>query len=183
MEDAQILQLYQNRNQAAILETDQKYGAYCHTISMNLLGIREDAEECVNDTYHAAWIRIPPEQPQSLRAFLGRIVRNLSISRFRSNRAQKRFLPVGMLLAELDECIPDPHTVEETTELHELSKTISRWLDGLTPEDRTLFVRRYWYGDAVQDLAHQRCCTLNSLALRLHRLRRRLKQYLEAENL
>ena len=65
MEDAQIIQLYQNRNQAAILETDRKYGSYCLTISMNLLGIREDAEECVNDTYHAAWIRIPPEYPRS----------------------------------------------------------------------------------------------------------------------
>lgn len=142
MEDAQIIQLYQNRNQAA-------------------------------------WVRIPPEYPRSLRAFLGRIVRNISISRFRGNQAQKRCQPVGTLLAELEECVPDPHTVEETTELHELSSSISRWLDGLSPEDRVLFVRRYWYGDAVKDLARRRGCTANSLALRLHRLRQQLKNHLE----
>ena len=86
MEDQQIVALYHQRSEGAIWETDRKYGPFCRRIAMNILTIREDAEECVNDTYHAAWNRMPPELPASLRAFLGRITRNLSISRFRANR-------------------------------------------------------------------------------------------------
>ena len=180
MTDEQILQLYFDRDQSAIAETDRKYGSYCYSIAANLLG-REDSEECVNDTYHAAWTHIPPEIPQSLKAFLGRIVRNLSISRFRRTHARKRSSGTDVLLSELEDCLPDTHTVEAEADSRELSRLISSWLASLSGDDRALFVLRYWHGTAVQELAKQCGCTPNALSLRIRRLRKSLKHYLEAK--
>lgn len=180
MTDEQIILLYFDRDQAAIAETDRKYGSYCYSIASNLLG-REDSEECVNDTYHAAWTHIPPEVPQSLKAFLGRIVRNLSISRFRRSHAQKRSSGTDVLLSELEDCLPTPQTVETEADSRELSRLISSWLATLSGDDRALFVLRYWHGSAVQDLAEKCGCTPNAVSLRIRRLRKNLKHYLEAK--
>ena len=180
MTDEQIIRLYFDRDQAAIAETDRKYGSYCYSIASNLLG-REDSEECVNDTYHAAWTHIPPEVPQSLKAFLGRIVRNLSISRFRRSHAQKRNSGVNILLSELEDCLPSAVTVESEVDSRELSRLISSWLATLSGDDRTLFVLRYWHGTAVQNLAEKCGCTPNAISLRIRRLRKGLKHYLEAK--
>lgn len=180
MTDEQIIRLYFDRDQAAIAETDRKYGSYCYSIASNLLG-REDSEECVNDTYHAAWTHIPPEVPQSLKAFLGRIVRNLSISRFRRSHAQKRSSGTDVLLSELEDCLPTPQTVETEADSRELSRLISSWLATLSSDDRALFVLRYWHGSAVQDLAEKCGCTPNAVSLRIRRLRKNLKHYLEAK--
>ena len=180
MTDEQIIRLYFDRDQAAIAETDRKYGSYCYSIASNLLG-REDSEECVNDTYHAAWTHIPPEVPQSLKAFLGRIVRNLSISRFRRSHAQKRSSGTDVLLSELEDCLPTPQTVETEADSREPSRLISSWLATLSSDDRALFVLRYWHGSAVQDLAEKCGCTPNAVSLRIRRLRKNLKHYLEAK--
>lgn len=180
MTDEQIIRLYFDRDQAAIAETDRKYGAYCYSIASNLLG-REDSEECVNDTYHTAWTRIPPEVPQSLKAYLGRIVRNISISRFRRSHAQKRNNGTDVLLSELEDCLPSAETVESEVDSRELSRLISSWLATLSGDDRALFVLRYWHGAAVQDLAEKCGCTPNALSLRIRRLRKSLKYYLEAK--
>lgn len=179
MEDKQIIALYHRRSEQAIAETDAKYGALCRSIAQNILSIREDAEECVNDTYHSAWLQMPPQWPRSLQAFLGRITRNLSISRFRANHARKRYAGLELMLSELDECIPDPRDVEQIVDGRQLSTLISRWLDTLPGEERTLFIRRYWYGDSLQTLAGDR--TPAQLAQRMYRLRRQLKTFLESE--
>lgn len=180
MNDREILALYQRRQEAAIAATAEKYGGLCRRISENLLG-PEDAEECVNDVLHAAWTRIPPEAPNSLGAWLGRVTRNLSISRFRKNRAQKRHTGMDVLLSELNDCLPDPVDVAEAVEAAELSEILSSWLDCLPREDRSAFIRRYWYGDAVQKLAEEIGCTPAQMSQRLLRLRKKLKKHLEAK--
>lgn len=179
MEDTQIIALYFQRNESAITETATKYGAFCHKIAMNILSIHEDAEECVNDTYHSVWNRIPPANPCSFRAFLGRITRNLSISRFRAMRAKKRYHGMELMLLELEECIPASNTVEMTIEMQELSMYISDWLYTQSEKDAMLFVRRYWYGDSVQDLAKNTDTTAAKMAQTMLRLRKSLKTYLE----
>ena len=179
MEDRQIVALYHRREESAVAETARKYGSFCRTIAMNILGVPEDAEECVNDTWHAAWRQMPPERPVSLKAFLGRITRNLSISRYRASRAQKRYAGLELMLSELEECVPSAVSVERTVEQKELGVQISDWLDTLREEDCRLFVRRYWYGEAVKTLAAEEDCTENAISLRLRWLRGRLKTYLE----
>lgn len=179
MEDKQIIELYFQRNETAISETANKYGAFCHKIAMNILSIREDAEECVNDTYHSVWNQIPPTNPNSFRAFLGRITRNLSISRFRTLRAQKRYAGMELMLSELEECIPTQNTVESTIESKELTHYINEWLTALPEQDAILFLRRYWFGDSVKDLAQKTNTTAAKMAQTMLRLRKSLKAYLE----
>lgn len=183
MEDGQIIELYHSRDEAAIAESEKKYGGLCRCIAMGILSVREDAEECVSDTWHAAWRKMPPERPGSLRAFLGRITRNLSISRYRANRAQKRYDGMEVMLSELSDCIPSPNDVERHLDRSFLAGTISRWLDSLPGEDRRLFVRRYWYGDSVQALALESGCPAGRMAQRMLRLRRSLKTVLEKEGI
>ena len=113
MEDNQIVGLYWQRSEDAIPETARKYGAYCLSLARNLSDTREDAEECVNDTYYEAWTSMPEERPDNLRAWLGRVVRNIAVDRFRKNRAQKRDGRLDVLLDELDECVPDPSSDPE----------------------------------------------------------------------
>ena len=181
MEDIQIIDLYWLRDERAISETDSKYGAFCHKIAMNILRSFQDSEECVSDTYGRCWDTMPPQRPGSLRAYLGTIIRNLSISRYRSSRAQKRFGGAEVLLSELSDCVPAPENIQRTVEAGELGELISRWLDGLGEEDRALFLRRYWNGDAVKDLALELGVRPNALTKRLLRLRESLRRSLERE--
>ena len=181
MDDLEIIGLYWARDQLAITESEKKYGGLCGGIAMNILRSREDAEECVNDTWGRAWDSIPPRRPDSLAAYLGRIVRNLSLNRWRKNNAARRGGgTMELLLSELGECLPGPGEGVLCGE-ERLSGIIAAWLEGLAPGDRTLFLRRYWYGDPLGFLARARGPTENHLAVRLHRLRKRLREHLEQE--
>lgn len=179
MEDKEIVSLYHMRDERAIRETDAKYGKYCHRIAKNLLTLHEDAEECVNDMYLAAWNQIPPENPHLLSAFLSRIVRNIAISRFRRDRAKKRYDGMEILLSELDDCIPNTENLEKTVEERELSDIISDWLDTLTVDDRALFIRRYYHGESIKELAKISGIAPQALSSRLFTLRAKLKSQLE----
>lgn len=181
MEDRDIVALYWARDEDAIAESERKYGSLCHRIADNILSSREDAEECVSDTWHRAWSAMPEERPDSLKAFLGRIVRNLALDRFRRSHAQKRDCGIELLLSELEDCVPAPVTVERTAETHEITEWIARWLMGLSAEDRALFVRRYWYGESVGTMARERRARPNALTQRLRRLRLALRTELESK--
>lgn len=183
MEDVQIIDLYWLRDESAIRETDVKYGGFCHRMAMNILHSFPDSEECVSDCYGRCWDTMPPQRPGSLRAYLGTIIRNLSISRYRSSRAQKRFGGAEVLLSELAECVPAPENVQRTVEAEELGGLISGWLDGLDREDRVLFIRRYWNGEAVKELAGELGVRPNALTKRLLRLREGLRRSLEKEGI
>ncbi len=178
IEDDIIIALYWKRNEAAILETDHKYGRFCYSLAMNILTVSEDAEECVSDTYQKVWNAIPPEKPTAFRAWLGRIVRNISINRWHYKHAGKRYAGVEVLLSELSDCVPDAKTTDEIFETQKLSMYISDWLDTLSAQDRLLFVRRYWNGEALQTLSALCGTTPNKLAGRMFRLRNSLRAYL-----
>ncbi len=181
MEDQAIIELYFRRSEQAISETAEKYGGYCGAIATNILSLPEDAEECLNDTWLAAWNDIPPSRPGCLRAYLGRLVRNLAITRFRYVHAAKRASGMDVLLSELEDCLPASGTVEQELEQGELNRILRDWLDGLRAEDRRLFVRRYWHGVSVKALAREAGTKENLMAQRLLRLRKKLKLKLEQE--
>ena len=184
MDDHQIIALYWDRDQTAIAESEAKYGALLHSISYHILSSHEDSEECVNDTYGKAWDTMPPKRPDRLSAYLGRIVRNLSINRWRQLRTQKRGGEGGaVLLSELADCVPAPQSVERSVEAAELKECICRWLEGLSREERALFLRRYWFCDPVNRLAEEWGTQPNKLAGRLYRLRQKLKKALEQEGI
>lgn len=183
MEDNDIISLYWNRNQLAISETAGKYGVFLTGISMNILIDRCDAEECVNDTYHKAWTTIPPVRPVSLAAYLGKLVRNISISLYRAKHAAKRYDGADLLISELEECLPDKTDVESHIEMKFLTETINKWLYTLKEADRALFIRRYWNGDSIDSIAEQWEVRTNKLSVRLCRMRKDLKEYLEKEGI
>ncbi len=89
MEDLHIIELYWQRNESAIKESQTKYDGYCSTIANNILHSAEDTEECVNDTWLRAWNTMPPEKPSRLAVFLGKITRILAIDKYRKDRSQK----------------------------------------------------------------------------------------------
>ena len=179
MEDNQIIELYFRRDESALTETANKYGTFCLRIAMNVVTVREDAEECVNDTYHTAWNQIPPTRPDSFKAFLGKIVRNFAISKYRTLHAKKRFNGLEVMLSEIGDCVPSLTSVEEEVEGKELTEYINTWLADLKTEDRMLFVSRYWYGDEVKDLARKCGVSTVKMTQRMLRLRRKLKVFLE----
>ena len=181
MEDAAIVQLYWARDQQAVAASEEKYGQRCRALSCNILASWEDAEECVNDTWHRAWDTMPPQRPQSLGAYLLRITRNLSIDRWRARRSQKRGDGLEALVLELEDCVPAAASAEEQCEAREVAAAVDRWLDTLPREDRTVFVRRYWYGERVDRLASRFGRSPNWMSQRLRRLRAGLRRALERE--
>ncbi len=181
MDDDKIIALFFRRSEDAIHETDQKYGALLRSIARNILGDDPQTHDCVSDAYLQAWNAIPPLRPQRLSAWLGRLVRNNAIDRWRSSRAHKRDSEMTLLLEELDECIPSAHSVAQEVEARELAETLNAWLDTLPKEDRCLFLLRYWNGESLQELARKRGMKPGKLAQRMYRLRQSLKAVLEKE--
>ena len=182
MEDSEIVALYWQRDERAIAETDGKYGPFCRAMARNLLGSPEDAEECVSDTWLEAWNSMPRERPALLRPWLGRVLRLNAIDRWRAAHRQKRFGGVETLVLELEECVPsyadDP---QQALEAAELGALVERWLAALRVEERRLFLRRYWNGESLKDLAEEAKLPPALLAQRLRRLRLKLKDYLKKE--
>ena len=182
MEDPKIIDLYFDRNEAAIAETDRKYGTYCRSIAWNILQSREDSEECVSDTWLRAWNAMPPQRPGVLRQFLAKITRNLSLDRFRADHAQKRGSgEVPLALEELKECVGtgDPATEAERALLAQL---IDRFLQTLSPRDRNIFLRRYFYMESHKDIAARYGMKEANVRLCLSRTRQKLRIYLREED-
>ncbi|MDR2532742.1 MAG: sigma-70 family RNA polymerase sigma factor [Oscillospiraceae bacterium] len=184
MDDTMIIELYQNRSESAIAETASKYGSYCLAIATNILKNREDAEECVNDTYYKVWEAIPPEQPASFSSFIGRITRNTSLNKYKSRKRNKRFgNEFSLLLSELEDCIPSSKKVEEEAENLFTSESISRFLYSIDKESRVIFMRRYYYADSVKQVAERLVMSESKVKSNLFRTRNKLKAHLESEGL
>lgn len=183
MEDVQIVDLYWARNENAIAESDRKYGRMLRSVSFSLLSNREDAEECVNDTYLDAWGAMPTERPTFLGAFLSRITRRISIDRYRREHRQKRG-GVNTLEEELTECVPDRgEDLFRQYESGRLQKSLDRFLAGLPQEKRVLFVRRYFFSQSVSELAERMGMSESNVKTTLYRIREALRRQLEEEDL
>ncbi len=183
MTDTEIIDLFFARSEQAIAALSQQYGRLLRHTADNILGSPEDAEECVNDSYLAVWNTVPPKRPDPLPAYCLRIVRNLSLSLLRRRGAQKRDSAYDCALDELSETLAGPESVEDACDARLLGACIDRFLDTLEVEDRVLFVRRYWFGDSVRELAAMLGCGENRLSVRLFRLRGRLKETLIKEGI
>ena len=184
MEDKNIIELYFERSEAAIAETATKYGKLCHTIAYNILYNEEDTEECVNDTYLKAWEVIPPQIPEKLAAFLGKITRNLAISKYRHNSSKKRGGgQVALALEELAECVPDKNTTEQAISDKLFLEQLNEFLEELPVEKRKIFMQRYWYLRPISEIAEEFSMSESKVKMMLHRTRNLLKVVLEKEGI
>lgn len=178
MDDRQIIALFHARNETAIDELQRKYGNIMHTISYNILHCTQDSEECVNDACLGVWNTVPPATPNPLLTYVLRIVRNLSLSRYRYNKATKRNGHYNLSLEEIADCVPSDKTVDEEIEVKELTDALNAWLKTLGEENRYIFIRRYWYMDEVKFISQSLSLSDAAVYLRLERMKKNLATYL-----
>ena len=203
MEDQKIIDLYTNREERAIHETDKKYGRLCTSISMGILNDIRDSEECVSDTWLTLWNQIPPKKPNPFKAYICRIIKNLSLKRYEYHHAKKRNSQYDLSLEELEECISKEQNVENQIELRELKLDFPYIQNGvnisnftrptdiqkkrmreklnLPKEKRILFLRRYWFLQSVSEMARDYEITPKNMSVKLLRIRKELKEYLKEE--
>ena len=180
MDDQIIIKLLWQRAESAIDALAKKFGSRLMSIAMNILGVRQDAEESVNDTYLALWNTIPPRKPDPLAGFVYATGRNISLDRLKYNTAEKRDGRYDVSIDELANCIPAP-ALEETVEARELGLAINRFLGTVNADSRALFLRRYWFGDSVREIARDLGMKENAASVRLGRLRMQLREHLIKE--
>ncbi len=184
MEDKQIIDLFWQRSESAISAVSEKYGPYCSKIAGNILEIKEDVEECVNDTWLLVWQIIPPDRPVRLAAYLGKIVRNVSLNRVKYFSAEKRgFGQTNLVLSELEECVPAADNVEQEMDERILIQAIGRFLRSLPAGRRNIFIRRYWYMMSVKEIAKIYGMSESKTASLLFRKRKDLKVHLQKEGI
>ena len=184
MKDEEMVGLYWMRSEDAVAATAEKYGNYCYSIAFSILHNAEDAEECVNDAYLAAWNSIPPHRPERVAAFLGKITRNVSLNRWKQYNAQKRGEgQTELALSELEECIPAKTGIEQAVEDELLTWSIEKFLYCQPRLKRNLFIRRYWYISSIQELADEYGMSESKVKSLLFRMRKKLKHHLAKEDI
>lgn len=178
MDDKKIIGLLFSRSETAVTELETKFGSAIKRLCFNILGNREDAEECANDTYLAVWKAIPPAEPSNLTPFVLKIARNLALKRVARNTAMKRDSRYDVCLSELESCLPSKETTESEFDKKELTRMLEAFALSLDSTDLALFLRRYWYFESASDTAKSLGITENNVNVRLTRIRKRLKKYL-----
>ena len=178
---ADILEMLERRDERALEILRQSYGTYCHSIVIRLLGDEQEADEALNDLWMQIWNAIPPARPRHLKAYLAQTARNIAINRIRHEKTAKRS-GATVLLDELADCIPD-RSWEDRAYAGELREALNGFLGKLPEEDRKIFVRRYWFGETVPEIARAFRSSESRIKSLLHRLRKRLRKYLEQEGL
>ena len=179
LEDEKIIDLYWERSESVITETDKKYRSRCIYVARSVLNDISDAEECLNDTYLTAWNLMPPERPKFLSSFLFKIVRNLSLNKLRFNNNSKRKKDISFSTEELEECVDGNSSVEDKFDESEVVNAINEFLESLKKDRRYIFVRRYWYLDSIADIAGHCSMTEDNVMKILSRTRMQLKEYLK----
>lgn len=182
IEDREIVALFFKRDEAAIAETEKKYAGYCRSIAYNILYSKEDAEECVNDTWVNAWNSIPPHSPTVLSTYLGKLTRFISIKKWRDSRRQKRGGgEISLAYEELAECIESGADVADELETKELADSINSFLNELDETAQRIFVCRYWYFDSIASIGEQFGFSKSKVKSILYRTRKKLSAYLQKE--
>ena len=178
IEDEKIIELFFVRSEQSIRELDIKYGKVCRKLSNNIVNNRQDAEECVNDSYLGAWNAIPPAKPDPLLTYICKIVRNISLNIYYRKEAAKRSSHYTVAMEEIEACIADQKTVEAEIEAKELARIIESFLDTLTVENRVIFMCRYWFSDSCKDIAGFMGLSEKNISVRLTRIREKMRKYL-----
>lgn len=182
MNDDRIIELYFSRSEDAITETDKKYGGACRGMAYNILGNREDSEECVNDTYMRVWNSIPPKRPSKLGAFVVSIARHIALDMCRAagrlkNGGGYKFVPYD----EISACLPSAETVENTVDRQAVLKAVEKFLSSQPKDKQKMFVRRYYYCSTYSEIAADMHITEDGVRMALQRMREKLRKYLEKE--
>lgn len=182
MKDSRIIELFFARDQQALTESQTKFGSYYTAVARNILSDSRDVEEALNQTWFEAWKIIPPNKPDVLSAFLGKITRNISLNMIRSRSAQKRQADFAESYSELEEMIGS-RSVEDEISAKELSESINRFIGDLPEKQQKIFVCRYWYFDSVEEIGKRFGFSKSKVKSTLYRIRKKLHKHLQEEEL
>ena len=184
LSDETIIDLYWDRNEKAIEETDRKYGKYLFAVAYNIVYDSMDCEECLNDTYLSTWNTIPPKRPTVFQAFLTRIMRNQAVDKFRTRSAAKR-IPSELMISldELEDCIANDLSIEEEIEVKELARALNNYLRSLPEREQFIFVCRYYYADKIASIAKMLKISEPTVFRSLTDMRNGLREHLEKEGI
>lgn len=180
MEDSKIIELYFERSEQAIKETEMKYGKLCYVIANNVLNNNEDSKECVNDTYMGVWNTVPPTKPNCFKAFICKITRNLSLKRLEFLKREKRSADIVLSLDELAGILPDEHYAPDVSD-EDIGKLISDFLKNQKEDIRNVFIRKYFFFDSTKDIAKRYGFTESKIKNMLFLTRNKLKDFLIKE--
>ncbi len=184
LSDDAILDLYWQRDESAIRETDRKYRGYLHTLAWSILADSEDCEECLNDTYLRTWNAIPPARPQFLQAFLAKITRRIALDRRRAEARGKRVPATATdTLSELADSLSSGETVESAYESAVIAAIINRYLRTLSERDLDIFISRYFHADSVSGIARRVGLSVSGVRKALEKMRGELRVHLEREGI
>lgn len=182
MTDKEIIALYWERSESALSESQSKYGSLCRRVAANILGSREDAEECLNDALYAAWNAIPPERPDSLSAYLARITRNHALTRLKARRRQKRGGgEAEVLLSELEECVPTEDFADRLIDARHIGGAINAFLKEQTEVNAAVFTERYFHCKTIEEISRESGFTKSKITAILFRMREKLRQELNGK--
>ena len=182
MQDSEMLELYWQRDETAIAATKSAYGGRLRRLAHGILKNDADAEECENDTYLKAWENIPPGRPDHFYAYLAKICRNIALHRYDWASAAKRNADVVALTAELEQCIPGGLASRDVSD-EDIGALLGTFLKGLPEEHRTVFVRRYFLGESISEVARFFALSESKTKSILFRVRNKLRIYLENEGI
>ena len=182
MSDEKIVDLYWQRDEQAIKETDIKYKKFLLSVAMNIVHDMCDSEECLNDTYIGAWNAIPPARPILLQSFLSTIMRRTAINRFNANKRQKRIVSeFSISLSELEDFIADEGGMNAEIEAQELAKSISNYVRTLPDRQLYIFVSRYYIADPIATISDELGCSVSTVKREIEAIKTGLKKHLESE--
>lgn len=182
MDDTVIIDLYWQRSEDAIRQTELTYGGRLHQLADRILNDTQDAQECVSDTYYKAWQTIPPQRPNYFFAYLAKICRYIAFGILDRRQAAKRRADVISLSAELEMCVPDNRR-ETALEGEEIGQALNRFLTAQDQESRLIFLRRYWFAESIEEISLRYGITQSKVKTRLHRTRSKLREFLEKEGI
>ena len=179
MKDEAIMEMLFERSENSISTIDEKYGEQCRKIAMGILGNEQDAEECVNDAYFTVWSTVPPEKPGSFFGYLSKILRNISLKKYRANNAKKRCSYYSEALEEIEQTFAAEESVESELDKKYFNEIMEEFLDSLNEQNRIAFVRRYWFAQSCREIAAALGTTEKNVTVRLTRTREKLRRFLE----
>ena len=180
LSDEEILDLYFDRNGEAIAETERKYGSYIRAVAGNFVSDKEDVKECENDAYLGIWNTVPPKRPQSLKSYIGRLARNIAVSKYRETAAEKRAAcGYAASLDELSEAIPS----FDNADAFIVRDVMKAFINGLNSRDAAIFVRRYYYAEGFERIAEETGLSVAGVFKALDRMKSQLKEQLEKEGI
>lgn len=178
MEDQLIIELFHERSEQAIQSVSDKYGNLCRTVSKRILSSTEDVEECINDTFLILWNTIPPQNPNSLSAYICKVLRNVSIQRYRYNTAEKRNASYDVSIDELVEYLGGTDNVQKHMEEQEMADALNHFLKQCKKVDRVIFVKKYVFFMETDEIAKEMHLSKNYVNVHLHRMKKKLKAYI-----